>query len=101
MCGEDLFVSFCRLVKTSLARSKETLEEWHGVVGPLPIFWGEEFAGKSVVFLVLLWCQVVCSAAHRGVKNQRKARRVFDGTLGYPGEDLTLAVPTRDEQLSC
>ena len=100
MCGEGLIVSFYRLVQISLARSKETLKEWHDVMGPLPIFWGEEFVGKSVVFLVLLWCQVVCSTAHRGVKNQRKAR-VFDGTLGYPGEDLTLAVPTRDEQLSC
>ena len=100
MCSEDLFVSFCRLVQISLARSNETLGIWHGVVGPLPLFWGEEFVCKSAVGLVLIWCRVVCGAARRSVKSQRKSR-VFDETLGYPGEDLTLAATIGIEQLSC
>ena len=95
MCGEGLVVSFCRLVQLALARLKETLDMRHGVRGPLPKVWGEEFVLQSAVF----WGQVPfevlsrvdCSAADRSVANQRWKIREYDETLGFPGEDIILA----------
>ena len=104
MCGEGLVVSFCRLVLLALARLKETPDKRHGVRGPLLKVWGEEFVHQSAVFLGLVLFEVLsradCSAADRSATIQRKIR-VYDETLGYPGEDIILAFLLRDNCQLC
>ena len=90
-CGDDLAVLFCCLVQCALARSKETSVSWYGVRGPLPLIWGEEFVRKSTVVAGQVLFRVVLSVASRSVKSQQLKPREFDGTLGYPGEDISLA----------
>ena len=84
------FAAWC----IALERSKETLGVWYGVVGPLPLTWGEEFVRKSANFAgqVKLF-RVGGSAASRSAKSQQNKSREFDETLGYPGEDVPLAFP--------
>ena len=90
MCGVDLFVLFCRLVIIALARSKETLKVWHGVGGPLPLSWGEECVSLSAIFEARgNLDQFDRGAAFISVRIQRKSR-VFDRTMGFPGEDMSL-----------
>ena len=92
-CGDDLVVSFCCLVQCALARSKETRDGWYGVRGPLPLIWGEEFVRKSTVFVGQVLFRDVFSVACRSAKSQQQKTREFDGTLGFPGEDISLAFP--------
>ena len=101
MCCEGLLVSFCCLTYNAFARSKETPVSWHGVRGHPPLTWGEEFVRETVVFtgrVKLL--QGVCSATGRSAESQQK-NRVFDETLGYPGEDITRAFLVGIKQLLC
>ena len=92
-CGDDLAVLFCCLVQCALARSKETRDRWYGVRGPLPTIWGEEFVRKTTFFAGQVLFRVVISAVSRSAKSQQQKTREFDGTLGFPGEDISLAFP--------
>ena len=90
-CGEGLVVSFFCFVYNALARSKETPGGRHGVRGPLPLTWGEEFVRKSTAFVGQVLFRDVFSVACRSAKSQQQKTREFDGTLGFPGEDISLA----------
>ena len=91
MCDVDLFVLFCRLVSIALVRSKETLGAWYGVRGPLPLSWGEEYVSLSVIFEARgNLGQFDRGVAFTSARSQRKSR-VFDRTMGFPGEDIPLA----------
>lgn len=91
-CGEGLVVSFFCLL-TALARSKETPGGRHGVRGPLLPTWGEEFVRKAAIFTErLILFRLDCSATHRSAKSRQLQSREFDETLGYPGEDISLAL---------
>ena len=78
-------------MQCALARSKETSDSWYGVRGPLPFIWGEEFVRNSAGFREQVLFLVASSAAHRSANSKQQKSREFDGTLGYPGEDISLA----------
>ena len=95
MVYEDFLVaSYCLIF--AIARSKETRDGWYGVRGPLPTIRGEEFARKTIFFVGQVLFRVEISAASRSAKSQQQKTREFDGTLGFPGEDISLAFPVRN-----
>lgn len=88
MFCEDVLVALCCLLFV-IARSKETLDVWQGVRGPLLCGKGEECAAKVNCVLVLM-------GGHRHFFSRWKSHickdptetRVFDATRGFPGEDI-------------
>lgn len=85
MYFDDVMVLF-RLLRFLVVISNAFLKVWHvRVAGPLPCCWEDECVPNFFVVLFAGAGSLACTL--EGTTLQLK-RRLFDCTMGYPGEDV-------------
>ena len=83
---EDLLVNlnFCFLL---VARLKESLNWWNGVVGPLLLEQAEGWCAKEILIELVAGGAATAKKEGRPTLERQQMQREFDATKGFPGED--------------
>ena len=88
--GRDQFAR-CDETNDKCVRWKESRELYYAVVEPLIQFSGERYVSKVIVAVLVAGGKAACTNRGRTASlQQRKQKREFNPTKGFPGEDIQI-----------